>query len=231
MAYRPVLYLLFSISPLFAQNLGVVSTVGPGAVPPGQQTPNQQQPPQQQKEEPPASLEGQVANAITGEPLKKVMLILTPNQQRPDSTPYSTTSDASGHFAMANIAPGSYRLASERTGFVRGAYGSPGPMRPGTTLTLSSGQELKLSIFKLQPHGVISGRVLDEDGEPVANVQIQAMTHRYVQGRRQLMPMGGASTNDLGEYRVFGLAPGRYILTANYRIQFMGAMAADGTAG
>ncbi len=229
MPYRPVLYLLFSISGLFSQNLGVVPTAGPGAVPPGQQTPNQQPQPQQQKEEPPASVEGQVVNAITGEPLKKVMLVLTPNQQRGDSTLYSATSDASGQFTITNITPGSYRLSSERTGFVRGSYGSPSPMRPGTTLTLSSGQELKLSIFKLQPHGVISGRVLDEDGEPVANVQIQAMTHRYVQGRRQLMPTGGVSTNDLGEYRVFGLAPGRYILSATYRIQLMGAMAATST--
>jgi hypothetical protein len=220
MFYRSTLYLLSSL--LFAQNQIVVQT----GVPPAQQAPNQQPQQQQpQKEEPPASLEGQVVNAITGEPLKKVMLMLAPLQQRGgDFTPSSTTSDANGHFVITNIPPGPYRLSSERTGFVRGSYGSPSPMRPGTTLTLSSGQELKLSVFKLQPHGVISGRVLDEDGEPVANVQVQAMTHRYVQGKRQLVPSGNANTNDLGEYRLFGLGPGRYMLTATYRAQFMGGM-------
>jgi hypothetical protein len=230
MPYRPLLFLLSAISILFAQNATLVLSPVPQ---PTQQTPNQeqQQPQQPQKDEPPGTVEGQVVNALTGEPLKKVMLILNPTQQQADATPYSTTSDASGHFAMSNIAPGRYRLTAERTGFVRGDYGSPGPMRPGSTLTLSSGQEMKLNIFKMQPQGVISGRVLDEDGEGIANVQIQAMTHRYIQGKRQLIPTGNASTNDLGEYRLFGLAPGRYILTANYRMQFMGQMAADRTAG
>jgi Polysaccharide lyase family 4, domain II len=51
----------------------------------------------------------------------------------------------------------------------------------------------------------------------MANVQVQAMRHRYIQGRKQLMPFGGGSTNDLGEYRIFGLASGRYYLSATYR--------------
>src|SRR5450432_4318230 len=126
MLYRLPLYFLFVISLLFAQ--------APA---------NQNQ--QQQKEDPPGRIEGQVVNAITGEPLKKASLILSPMQPRGgDITPSSAMTDATGHFTISNITPGTYRLSAERTGFVRADYGATGPMRGGTTITVSSGQEFKL---------------------------------------------------------------------------------------
>ena len=72
------------------------------------------------------------------------------------------------------------------------------------------------------PHGVISGTVLDEDGEPVVYASIQVLRDTWVGGRRQTAPVSGGSTNDLGQYRVHGLAPGRYFLVVN---------AGRGTAG
>jgi hypothetical protein len=183
------------------------------------------------KEQPPASIEGQVVNAVTGEPIKRASLILIPaNQPRPDSSPFMTTSDANGHFAMTNITPGSYMLNAERTGYVRASYGARGPMLPGTAITLAPSQSLKEIAFRLQPHAVISGRVLDEDGEPMANVQVQVLTPRYMQGKKQLMPLGGGQTNDLGEYRVFGLAPGKYYVSATYQAMGMGFNAVDRSA-
>jgi hypothetical protein len=69
----------------------------------------------------------------------------------------------------------------------------------------------------LTPHAVITGKVTDEDGEPVTGADIQVSTLSYFQGRKQLSRTGGASTNDLGEYRVFGLAPGKYWVSATGR--------------
>jgi 5-hydroxyisourate hydrolase-like protein (transthyretin family) len=71
--------------------------------------------------------------------------------------------------------------------------------------------------MRMTPHGVIAGRVLDEEGEPVSGVNVQVMRQQYIQGRKQMARMNGASTNDLGEYRIFGLAPGRYFLSAETR--------------
>jgi hypothetical protein len=168
-----------------------------------------------EKEVPPGAIEGQVLNIATGEPLKKASLVLTPTQPRQGPiAPYSTTSDANGQFTIKDVKPGSYMLMAERNGFVRSSYGARGPGQQGSTLTVSSGETIKAISVRLQPHGVISGRILDEDGEPVAHVQVQAMSRRYVQGRRQLTVTGGGSTNDLGEYRIFGLAPGRYYISA-----------------
>lgn len=70
--------------------------------------------------------------------------------------------------------------------------------------------------FRLQPHAIITGRVTDEEGEPLANVMVQTMTYRYMPNGRQSFPSGSASTNDLGEYRIFGLPGGRYYLSATF---------------
>jgi protocatechuate 3,4-dioxygenase beta subunit len=143
---------------------------------------------------------------------------------------FSTMTDASGRFAMTNIAPGSYRMVGERTGFVHTTYGSRGPSLPGPPLTLGPGQALKEIMFRLPPHAVIAGRVLDEDGEPLSNVQVQAMSPRYINGRRQLLPSSMGSTNDLGEYRIFGLTSGKYFVNAVYRSGGLSSSAVDRSA-
>ena len=177
---------------------------------------------QPEQQVPPGGIEGQVVNAATGEPVRKVSLVLMPvmsrqGQGQGPGGSYSTNTDASGQFSMKDVKPGTYMLMGERTGFVRGSYGARSQMQQGSPLTIASGQVVKAISFRLQPHAVISGRILDEDGEPLANVQVQATSNRYIQGRRQLVPNGAASTNDLGEYRIFGLAPGRYYVSAIHR--------------
>jgi uncharacterized protein (DUF2141 family) len=161
-------------------------------------------------------IEGKVANAATGEPVKKAILTIRRAEITPGSYPtsYTTTTDDAGKFGMKEIEPGRYRLYVRRTGFVQMEYGAKRPTRQGTTLTLSSGQRMSSVDFKLTPHGVIAGRVVDHDGEPLAQVQISTMQWRYTQRGRQLTPATGGNTNDLGEFRIFGLAPGRYYLKA-----------------
>jgi protocatechuate 3,4-dioxygenase beta subunit len=167
-------------------------------------------------------IEGRVVNALTGEPLKKATLSLrnldpvSPGTFRPL---YSTVSAPDGRFAMKDIEPGSYLLSAERTGFLRASYGTRSPDQRSVTLHLSRGQTLRSLDFRLTPHAVISGRVVDEDGDPAVNAQIQLLRLSYSKGRKQLEPLFRGSnirTNDLGEYRIFGLVPGRYVLAANY---------------
>jgi protocatechuate 3,4-dioxygenase beta subunit len=97
-------------------------------------------------------------------------------------------------------------------------------------MTLNPGQHTGDIVFRLVPHGVITGRVLDEDGEPVENVQVNVLRRQFFRGKRQLVPSGGSGTDDLGEYRIFGLAPGKYYLSANYR-RWNAMMAQDRTPG
>jgi protocatechuate 3,4-dioxygenase beta subunit len=133
--------------------------------------------------------------------------------------PRAATTDASGKYSITGVEPGRYRLLAERTGFVSQQYGarSGSPNQNGTILTLEKAQNVKDMHFRLIPQGVITGRVLDEDGEPVQNVMINCMRQAYVRGQKQWVPVNGQMTNDLGEYRLFNLAPGRYYVSATYR--------------
>jgi hypothetical protein len=180
------------------------------------------------------TIEGKVVNANTGEIIPKAVLMMrrADPERSPSGPPvtFTTSSGADGRFAMKDIEPGSYRLTVMRNGFVMSEYGSRGPMKSGTTLKLEPAQKMTSVDFKLTPHGVITGRIVDEDGEPLANVQIATVRPRFQQGRKQLTPMSGASTNDLGEFRLFGLAPGRFVLSATYTSRMMYEPAQDRSA-
>jgi hypothetical protein len=179
------------------------------------------------------SLEGEVVNNITGEPLRKATLTLSPEMSPNAAAPptsYTTATDATGKFAMAGIEPGHYRFRVIRTGFVSTEYGARGPQRPGVALTLDRGKKLKDVNFRLTPHGVVTGRVVDEDGDPMPAVQVQLARFAYQQGRRQLAYAGGGTTDDRGDYRAYGVAPGKYFVSAIVRQMGMSAYSLDRSA-
>lgn len=182
------------------------------------------------------SIEGRVVNALTGEPLKKATLSLrnlefpSPGKFRP---PYSTVSGPDGRFAMKEIEPGSYSLSAERTGFLRASYGARSTNQRSVTLHLNRGQTLRDLDFRLTPQGVLSGRAVDEEGDPVMEAHLQLLRFVYRQGRKQLEPLfrgSNISTNDLGEYRIFGLVPGRYVLSADYHTTASSQQSVDRSA-
>ena len=161
------------------------------------------------------AIEGQILNSATGEPVKKAQVMLRGMGSSSDP-PYGALTDPAGRFSITDVKAGRYVLTAERAGFVRAEY-TPGPGRRGATLSLAAGQRINDVVFRLSPHGVIAGRVLDEDGDTVAGVQIQAMRYAYVQGKRTLVAAGIGITNDLGEYRIPGLAAGKYFISASYQ--------------
>jgi len=179
----------------------------------------QEQMPEAQAEKQKADcvIKGQVLNAVTGEPLRKARVTLSKAEAR--SGPRERDVDTAGRFEFRSVEPGRYTLSAQRTGFVTQSYGSrkPGSNMGGTTVTLAPAQEMKDLLIKLSPQAVMVGRVIDEDGDPMVNVQIAAMKWVWQGKKRQLMPAGHASTNDLGEYRMFGLAPDSYYVQANRR--------------
>ena len=83
----------------------------------------------------------------------------------------------------------------------------------GKAITVAEEQEVKDVAVKLVPLAVVSGRVLDEDGDPMARAQVQALRYVYYgqRGARQLNPAGFATTNDLGEYQLLDLEPGQIL--------------------
>lgn len=174
--------------------------------------------PGQQRAMPPPSppqdlctFEGQAMDASSGEPLRKVNISMNGMHS------YGGTTDATGKFSITGIEPGSYRVNASRTGYLSTQYNARRPDGPGTSLDLARAQKVSGAVFHLMPHGVITGKMVDEDEDPLQNVQIQLMRLVYVRGHKQLQQYNGNQTNDLGEYRIFGVQPGKYYLCATYR--------------
>ena len=125
-------------------------------------------------------------------------------------------SEADGHFIFRGIIPGQYQLRVARNNYVTQEYGQRTPTGPGSTLTLIGGKEMKDLLFRLIPSATIAGRVEDEDGDPIAWAHVTALRSSYSNGKRTFTSVAVVSTDDLGQYRLFGLAPGRYFISAVY---------------
>ena len=169
------------------------------------------------QEERTASIQGVVTRIGSAEPLPRAFIQLSRTRTGSNRIPPITaTTDTTGRFMLDAIEAGTNQLFVYKNGFVRQEYGQPQPNRVGTTLELGPGQELELA-FSMIPTATISGRIHDSTGDPVANVLVQALQPRFnAQGQRTLAPIQGATTNDLGEYRLFWLNPGDYVLSAAF---------------
>jgi carboxypeptidase family protein len=161
------------------------------------------------------TIAGMVVKLAGSEPLRKATLQLQNQDDRTRSI--STSTDGGGRFELKGIAPGRYRLTARKLGFVGQSYGQRKPDDPGAILTLRPGQNMTDLLFRLIPSAVIAGRVINEEGEPLPWVQVSAVRQTYSQGRRNLNPEAKVPTNDLGEYRLFGLVPGRYFVRAEFK--------------
>jgi hypothetical protein len=161
----------------------------------------------------PAKVEGRTVNAVTGAPVRKAKLILVTRGE--GSHALSETSDAEGRFVFEKLEAGTYYLRAEKTGFLEQEYDSASARGFGTPLTVAPGQELKDLVFKLTPQGVITGKVLDDEGEPVgAHAMVSVLRLTALRAKAQMI--SGEVTNDLGEFRIANLAPGRYVISVGF---------------
>jgi protocatechuate 3,4-dioxygenase beta subunit len=162
-----------------------------------------------------AVIRGHVFDAASGQPLRKAQVRAFSPELRENR---AATTDANGAYELKELVAGRYQLNASKGSFVQLQYGQTRPFEPGKPLELANGQTVERVDFKLPRGGIITGRILDEFGEPTSDVQVMAMRYQYIQGRRQLSPSGRpATTNDIGEYRIFALPPGQYFLSATYR--------------
>jgi protocatechuate 3,4-dioxygenase beta subunit len=142
---------------------------------------------------------------------------------KPDSDPLlflpQVTSDEQGRFQFTGLRSGTYTVTAQRRGFAPQQYGARAPRRPGARLTIVAGQPAQNIVVTLVPTGVISGRVTDEAGEPIARMAVVIQRFAYgADGRRTLEVAGTTHTDDRGEYRAYWITPGRYyVLVAPLR--------------
>jgi hypothetical protein len=165
-------------------------------------------------------IRGRVTAADSGNPLRRAQVRIAATDVRMMQT---ANTDADGRFEFIRLPAARYTINVMRSGYVTLSFGQQRPFEPGKPLNLGDGEVAEKIDFALPRGSVIIGRITDEDGEPMAGARVQAMRYQYLPtGQRQLVPgnMGapgnpfGIVTDDLGQFRVYGLMPGTYVLSA-----------------
>jgi protocatechuate 3,4-dioxygenase beta subunit len=165
-----------------------------------------------------ASIHGTVIDTRTSQPLNGATVALRSMQAQGRASAWSSaTTSSDGTFTFRGLAAGRYRLSASHNGYAdpsgsrEALYGA----RPGAALiSLGAGQTLDDVVIRLAPTGVISGKIINEREEPMAGVLVQALKSSYRDGRREFADARTAFSDDRGEFRVWGLAPGRYYVKA-----------------
>ena len=161
-------------------------------------------PREQQKQ----SVQGKVVDAKSGQPIRKVNVEADGGADQSYGQ-HVTTTGADGTFTIEDLAPGRYRVTLVRAGFAQTATS-----RGQATFTLQPGQSFTGLVLRMQAAGVISGKIVDADGDPMAGVGMSAQVTGVQSPITMRNYAGGGATNDLGEYRIADLRPGKYVISA-----------------
>ncbi len=163
---------------------------------------------------------------LSGDGVRGAAVRLKPNSQ----PAITATSDNDGKFIFEGIVPGRYQLSANKAGFLSKEYGQRSAQGYGASFTLEAGRTLKDVVISLTPQSVITGRVLDQDGDPVAGAQVRTRPVASLPQQPPDLLISGA-TDDQGNFRLAGLDPGRYYLIAMPPVRPTGERPSRGGAG
>lgn len=151
------------------------------------------------------AVQGKVVQDPGGQGIRKVKVVLTGMSvgiQRRE-----TLTDDAGQFKFEGLQPGLYRVQLTRAGYVAASK-----KIKDRILTIVADQDTKDLVYHMQSGGIIIGKIVDPDGDPLQHVSVAAIPQNPTTAR--LPASGMAGTNDLGEYRIADLQPGKYLVRA-----------------
>ena len=140
------------------------------------------------------------------------------------ASPRTAITDANGRFSFEALPYGRYTIEATKAGYVRVAYGARRWDRAGTPITLGPGSLTHDLSMRLPRGAAITGRIVDEFGAPALGARGNVQMVRTVNGERSVQPilLAGAVTSDAvddrGQFRLYGLPPGDYVVSAQPRM-------------
>ena len=157
-----------------------------------------------------AVIRGRVTT-VDGRPLRRVQVNVGGESL---DGPHTTNTNSQGRYEIRDLPAGRYTLTATRAGYLRTAFGELHPGEPGRPVELADGEAVENVDITLPRTGVIMGTVLDEAGDPDAGVTVVPMQMRFYNGKRRLVPLSTAISDDIGQYRLSNLPPGEYYIEA-----------------
>lgn len=162
-----------------------------------------------------AIIRGRVVAADSGAPIRRAQVRALANDTRGSRL---ASTDGQGRFELRDLSAGRWELTASKAGFVTLRLGQRRPFEPGKPVELRDGQVVEGADIALPRGAAITGRVFDEFGDPVAGARVQVLRYQFLQGIRRLRPTGiGDQSDDTGAFRLFGLTPGDYYVSATVR--------------
>jgi protocatechuate 3,4-dioxygenase beta subunit len=162
-----------------------------------------------------ATLRGHVFAADTGQPLRKAQVRIMAGEIRENRM---ASTDESGAYEFKEVRAGRYTIMASKGSYVNVSYGQQRPTDAAKPLEILDHQTVERVDLMLPRGAIITGRVVDEFGEPASDIQVAMERYQVIQGQRRLFSSGrSVMTNDIGEFRLFGIPPGQYYLSATWR--------------
>jgi hypothetical protein len=163
---------------------------------------------------------GNVTDAASGAPISGARVTLMAVVDLPDgaslgSAPLQSTTNATGAFTFDGVPPGQFIVNVEKTGFA--SYSDPIAEAMRDRVTVDGKTAVAPLNVQLHRGAVLTGRILNAAGEPEADLDVSALRHTDKADFPEFLPTGHAQTNDLGEFRIAGLAAGEYLVLASTR--------------
>jgi hypothetical protein len=153
-------------------------------------------------------ISGTVVSSVTGQPLAQVRVFLSRTEARQDREVVITGSD--GRFSFDGIPPGKYVLAAGKPGFLM--QGFEAHENYSSAIVTGPGMSAENLVFRIHPAAVISGQIVNEQDEPVRDVQVVLFRSWPEDGKRTVRPSGATNSDDRGQYRFGELPPGTYFV-------------------
>lgn len=154
-------------------------------------------------------VQGKVVQEPGGQGIRKVRVLLISGSNEGRGR-FEATTDETGGFKIEGLEPGVYQVQLERSGYAADRKRN----HDKTTIKVIAGQDTKDLVFHMLVAGAITGRIVDADGDPIQHVDVMAIVGAAGAARGYQTQQGLGATNDLGEFRIADLPPGKYIVQA-----------------
>ena len=156
-------------------------------------------------------ISGTLVDAITGQPISKARVAVSPVSERDNFTTIVTGED--GHFSFPGLVAGKYTLTAQARGYLLQSFNQHDQY--SSSIVVGAGLVSTDLLFRIPPESSISGVVMDEAGEPVREAQVMLYLTGLARGSEGTRLMSTAMTSDEGSYHFGHLRPGHYLIAVS----------------